>query len=198
MLCLNLFMMMPPLFPGTKKDVRIRQLLDRAAEFDVLCLQEVWSAYSRRVDVFIRDAADRGFCYHARSGAPRLSQLKLLDGGLLILSRFPIDSSEFVAYSTSAHADMVASKGALYAQLRLGDRSLHIFNTHMQAFYAMVDPKATAAKAIQLQELARFVLRRASSDKEPVLLCGGETLPSHRPTGHNLRTAPPLFPIFTT
>ena len=62
---------------------------------------------------------------------------ELADGGLLILSRYPIDASDFYSFQApSLLGDCIALKGLLYAKIDLtglGGTCLHLFNTHTQA-----------------------------------------------------------------
>ncbi len=59
---------------------------------------------------------------------------ELIDGGLLIVSRFPIVETRFEKFNCkipSLLADGFVAKGLLYAKLDLGQkRMLHLFNTH--------------------------------------------------------------------
>ena len=62
---------------------------------------------------------------------------ELIDGGLLIVSRYPIVETRFEKFNCkipSLLADGFVAKGLLYAKLDLGQkRMLHLFNTHTQA-----------------------------------------------------------------
>jgi endonuclease/exonuclease/phosphatase family metal-dependent hydrolase len=95
-----------------------------------------------------------------------------MDAGLLVLSRYPMVTAENCLFKRSAHSDRVAAKGVLYVKLELGTQSLHLFNTHMQAFYSRHDEQAIAVKAAQTRELAAFVTQLTKDDREPVLMCG--------------------------
>ena len=81
-------------------------------------------------------------------------------------------TAEDCVFKHSVHSDRVAAKGVLYVKLELGTQSLHLFNTHMQAFYARVDEQAIEVKAGQVRELVAFVSRLTGGDTEPVLMCG--------------------------
>ena len=54
----------------------------------------------------------------------------MTDGGLLILSRFPILESEFVPYEYGVFSDSIANKGVLYAKIMIKEETMHLFNTH--------------------------------------------------------------------
>jgi hypothetical protein len=60
---------------------------------------------------------------------------KLIDGGLLILSRFPITERAQFAYTQGSGSDGVCSKGVLYARIQLSTDpkdAIHTFTTHTQ------------------------------------------------------------------
>lgn len=75
-------------------------------------------------------AQKAGFNYHCTSEAPSLFSNCLIDGGLLILSRFPIVKSEFRAYKFGIGSDALSKKGCLYALININGRYLHLFETH--------------------------------------------------------------------
>ena len=80
-----------------------------------------------------------GFEYHANSPPARFFSSYICDGGLLILSKFPIVHNYFHLFETPAASDDAMSmKGCLYAKIsleKLGGGHLHIFTTHLQASY---------------------------------------------------------------
>ena len=95
-----------------------------------------------------------------------------MDGGLLVLSRYPMVTTKFMEYDASAKVDKIAAKGVLYVQLELGTQNLHLFNTHMQAFYGRHDEEAIIAKTAQTRQLARFIFDTVEQDDDPVVVCG--------------------------
>lgn len=78
--------------------------------------------------------------YHCISDPPPFFSGYATDGGLVILSRFPILEADFGPYPYGVLSDSLSYKGALYAKILIGsERVLHIFNTHTQASYYGVD-----------------------------------------------------------
>jgi len=115
-------------------------------DFDIVCLQEAWSATSQEL------------CWEHRyhyldDGRSAFG----FGSGLLTLSRFPVVSSRFVRYAAAAIPDSMASKGISLATLRVpGQGVVHVINTHLQArFWPGVRKR-------QMRELDRFVEQRCA------------------------------------
>lgn len=120
------------------KEGRLRYFIDHyLARYDVICLQECFSLFRPWKEELIHEAQKQGLLYHVCSPMPGYFGSELCDGGLLILSRYPIDASEFESFQApSLLGDCIALKGLLYARIdlsRLGGTCLHLFNTHTQA-----------------------------------------------------------------
>lgn len=82
----------------------------------------------------ILEARKQGFLYYAVCEKPSLWQMCTQDGGLLIISRYPIIESEFHGFKTPAIlSDTLALKGCLYVKIDIGARDgtcLQLFSTH--------------------------------------------------------------------
>lgn len=83
----------------------------------------------------IKEARKVGLAYYTACDNPGLFQTAVGDGGLLILSRFPIIESEFYGFKTPALlSDSLAYKGVLYAKIDVGAEdgsTLQVFSTHV-------------------------------------------------------------------
>ena len=90
------------------------------------------------------------------------------DGGLMILSKYPIVAASGMIWSNQAGAlEEVGSKGVLYAKIKLGqNRYVHIFNAHLAA------GNARKIRQQQLEELKRFIKNCIGKDASPVILLG--------------------------
>jgi len=117
------------------KDERLAEFLKMTHNYDIIGLQEMFRSYSRRHPNFVQKAKEAGFLFHASSPAIRTFSSYFIDGGLLILSRYPIIHSEFHPYPLGLGVDYYVQKGILYAKIRIGNAILHIFNSHTQANY---------------------------------------------------------------
>jgi endonuclease/exonuclease/phosphatase family metal-dependent hydrolase len=99
------------------------------------------------------------------------------DGGLLILSHYPILKSSGFVFSRCSGVDCGANKGAIYARIQIGtsaDDYIHVFNTHTQA-----DEGNREVRKRQIEELRKFMELAMADDfwatgevVHPVLLLG--------------------------
>lgn len=69
------------------------------ANYDIIALQEIFALGNSRQRKMINMAARHGFYYHTRSCPPPLFSPKFIDGGLLILSKYPIVETDAHIYS---------------------------------------------------------------------------------------------------
>uniref|UniRef100_K3XBZ0 sphingomyelin phosphodiesterase n=1 Tax=Globisporangium ultimum (strain ATCC 200006 / CBS 805.95 / DAOM BR144) TaxID=431595 RepID=K3XBZ0_GLOUD len=177
---------------GDFKDLRISLLLRKIQDFDIVILQEMFEVGVRQKR-FLRDAERLGFHYHCGSVWPSLTDRYLIDGGLLILSRFPIVERDQHAYTVGSGSDGICSKGVLYARVQLSSDladSLHVFTTHTQAGDRIKEYKIRAA---QLQEMHKFIKRTIRDDQDaPVLITGDFNLDARHNLAHDPKTGLPL------
>lgn len=156
LLSYNIFMR-PPLVcnkRGDYKDERLDEFIKELPKFDVVALQEIFRFATNRQSRLIKEAASAGLRYH--TAAP----MHFIDGGLLILSRFPILSSSFKPFSRGVYADRFCQKGVLQATIRLEENgSLEIFCTHLQS-----SPSSQCSVAdMQIRKEQLLVLYEAAS-----------------------------------
>ncbi|KQN04628.1 endonuclease [Sphingobium sp. Leaf26] len=122
-------------------------------------------------------AADRAYLHAARWDRGEALD-KPLSSGLIILSDYPIEAVDRIAYPAFACAgfDCLANKGAMIAHLRVPgiDRPVAVVNTHLNARKAAGVPIARSLRAFDRQAglLARFVARHVPRDR--MLLLGGD------------------------
>jgi len=95
------------------------------------------------------------------------------NGGIFIASKWPIVTSEDMAYRSCRFPDCLAAKGVQYARIeKILDghtKRYHVFGTHMQAWGG---PEVAAVRSEQARELARFIERQEIPSREPVVLAG--------------------------
>jgi len=188
-LTLNIFLR-PPLVRNNSsdhKEIRLSEFEQFLPDYDIIALQEIFTLGNSRQRRLINTAARHGFYFYTRSRPPPLFSTKFIDGGLLILSRYPIVETDARIYRAGNQIDKYAAKQCLYAKIlltkgsddssRSGDKHCHIFTTHMQASYYENTPQINAlndkARMDQVKEMMEFVAEKAGRDgKENVLVTG--------------------------
>lgn len=140
----------------------IAQEIERRSPIpDVLAFSEVFDDDARAI--LVDELADR-FPHRSRI-LGRDSGLEQ-DGGVIILSRWPIESEDQRAYgSVCAGMDCRADKGVLYARIRTRDLVAHLFATHLEA-------QTRDVKRRQLDIIRAFIESKRIPADEPVLIAG--------------------------
>jgi len=121
------------LAPGTRRRLRaLAQELNHRPD-SVVCLQEAQAHAHRKL---LLEAAEYPYtCFEPFSYAPK--------GGLLTLSRLPIEQREFVLYRAReivrppALMDWALHKGVLLTRVSAGQVPVVVLNTHLSANYSM-------------------------------------------------------------
>jgi hypothetical protein len=103
------------------------------------------------------------------------------DGGLIILSKYPIIECSAMTYSSSSGSDKLANKGIIYARIQIGPSEgdyIHVFNTHIQSH------TYSETRLAQISELMVFISGIIKSDKEyirPILVAGDFNISAEKP-----------------
>jgi len=175
-LTLNVFLR-PPMVSHLHndfKDERTQLITTIFPYFDIILLQEVHTCLNFRCNHIITEAAKQGLHYHYCNYGPSILSRYLSNNGLLILSRYPITSSDCVAFEKCASYDTIIEKGCNYIKIQdSSDYPIHIFNTHLQSSYQKVDPVCEQIRSCQLQQLQTFMKSKCNLKKDAVI-CGGD------------------------
>lgn len=122
-----------------KKNTRARLIADVLPPCDVWVFTECFDHRSRALLLSKLSAA--GYCYSTpsmgrRRGSQRSSPLrKLLDGGVVVASKFPILTVKIKLFQAACcGADALADKGVLYCKVLKHGLVAHVFATHLQAW----------------------------------------------------------------
>ncbi|HRI28322.1 MAG TPA: sphingomyelin phosphodiesterase [Chitinophagales bacterium] len=158
----NVYMLPPPLaFTHQKK--RAALLPAYLHGYDAIILNEVFYNAARKI--LLKGLA-----------AEYPYQTKVLDkkgrpvnGGVVIVSRWPIEKTDQYIYTLCASEDCYAAKGVMYAQINKLGKKYHLFGTHAQADDK---PKYIAIRKTQMEEMSRFVLSKNIPPDEPTLIGG--------------------------
>ena len=151
------------------KSIRIGERLKR---YNLLGLQETFHAHD---SLFERNAL-HGEVYFGR----RRHGLNLVNSGLAILSRFPIEEARAEYFEEEGSLEnRLGSKGVLLARIRINGSVLDFYTTHLAAG----TPESSGeARKDELRQIAEFI-RRNSPQENAVILCGDFNLTLRSPDG---------------
>ncbi|KAG9291163.1 hypothetical protein G9A89_013035 [Geosiphon pyriformis] len=133
------FFMRPPLIRNNAsdhKEARLAYFIEHVLpKFDIICLQEMFQFGSSRRHRLLEAAYKAGFKFSWSSPAKSLFSGSI-DGGLVLLSKFPLRECDYMVYPVGCYSDRFSDKGALYAKVGITQTNfIHIFVTHTQASY---------------------------------------------------------------
>ena len=180
-LFLNTFLMPPGMSPHKTihKDARLHYLCDNIiGDYDILLFCEVFNLHFmakavgcfglmpsfHRQHTLIQRARDKGFKYHCTQTG--ISLPHITDGGLIILSRFPIDETDSMIFSDSGPGyERFMAKGVLYAQIG----GIDLFVSHLQSDQISVSESSIGSgeeiRKKQIVEMKKFISKYAKSDR---------------------------------
>ncbi|WP_306336330.1 sphingomyelin phosphodiesterase [Streptomyces sp. KL118A] len=178
----NTFLFSKTLYPNWGQDHRAKEI--PAADFfrgqDVVVLQEAFDNSSS--DALKANAAARyphqtpvmgrgKSGWDATGGA--YSSVTPEDGGVTVLSKWPIVRKEQYVYKDACGADSYSNKGFVYAVLDVNGTRTHVVGTHAQS----TDPgcgsgEAAATRAKQFKEMDAFLDAKHIPADEQVIVAG--------------------------
>lgn len=137
LLTYNFFLRPPPIKTNEDdyKEERLQDFKSFMEDFDIICFQELFGTFSDRKGKMIKNAKERGYDYYVSSDPPSFFSKFMIDGGLLLLSRFPIIECKKLNYDCGVMSDGSSMKGALFAKIKIKNSFLCLFTTHLQASY---------------------------------------------------------------
>lgn len=124
----------------------------RDFEADLVSLQEVWTTSARETLIAAGQTAGMAHSWH--------NEASLGGSGLLVLSRFPIDSAQFERYSLrglpeEVGGDFYGGKGFVRLLIGTANGPIALLNTHLQARYPKrVQHEYLALRTGQIVQLA--------------------------------------------
>jgi endonuclease/exonuclease/phosphatase family metal-dependent hydrolase len=160
----NIYMRPTSLF-NDDQTVRSQYLIDKIRGFDAVIFVEMFDNAIR--DQMLRDLAVE---YPFQSNVVDNPNNPIEDGGVLIVSKFPIEREEQLLWGNNCNADdCLANKGIRYARINKLGRKYHVFGTHMDAFN---DPDDVNMRLTQMTLFNDFVRFLNFSPNEAVLMGG--------------------------
>lgn len=156
-----------------KKNTRARLIADVLPDCDVWVFTECFDHRARAV--LLDKLQSAGYLYTSptvgHKQVKRENMRKLLNGGVLIASKYPIVNVRIRLFkSVCTGADAMADKGVLYCQILKRGLIIHVFATHLQAWN---DPASRAVRRAQLEIVTDFMRSMAIDPaNDPVFFVG--------------------------
>ncbi len=130
----NVYMRPEALFPDDQT-VRADHIHNYVNDMDAILLQEVFDN-GPRATLLANLAAE----YPYQTTVVDDTGNALEDGGILIVSKWPIEVEDQLLWGTNCNEDdCLANKGVKYARINKLGKKYHLFATHMDAFNEVVD-----------------------------------------------------------
>ncbi|MEV4611401.1 sphingomyelin phosphodiesterase [Kitasatospora sp. NPDC049258] len=185
----NVFLMSKNLYPNWGQDYRAQAIA--GADFfqghDVVVLQEDFdnaasdalaakasAAYPYQTPVVGRSKSG----WDATSGS--YSATTPEDGGVTLLSKWPILRKEQYVFKDACGADWWSNKGFVYAVLNVNGLRTHVIGTHLQSTDSGCSSGQPATvRAAQLNAMRAFVDAKQIPASEPIVLAGDLNINSH-------------------
>lgn len=185
----NTFLFSKTLYPNWGQDHRAKEI-PRTAFFqgnDVVVLQEAFDDTAS--DALLRNASAQ-YPYRtpvvgrsksgwdATSGA--YSATAPEDGGVTVLSKWPIVRKEQHVYKDACGSDWWSNKGFAYAELNVNGVRVHVVGTHAQS----TDPgcgagEAARMRSLQFRQIDAFLDAKSIPASEQVVVAGDFNVDSH-------------------
>ena len=157
---------------------RSQLLSEKLDDYDIVCLNEAFHFGSFTVKNFITSMRSRGFNYVVSSRPVKLLSKRLIDSGVMILSKYPITETADITYSSGRSYDDFAAKGCVYAKIHVSESEfVSVFATHLQASYGAVTDADFEVRASQLRAINKFMRAHANSSS-PMFLLGDMNIDS--------------------
>jgi sphingomyelin phosphodiesterase len=185
----NVFLFGKSLYPNWGQDHRAAEIA-KAPFFqgnDVVVLQE---AFDNSSSDALKRAASAAYPYQtpvvgrskdgwdATGGA--YSSTTPEDGGVTVLSKWPILRKEQYVYKDACGADWWSNKGFAYVVLNVNGARVHVLGTHAQSTDPGCDPgEAAAMRSRQFKAIDAFLDAKNIPASEQVMVAGDLNVDSH-------------------
>lgn len=147
-----------------QSDIRAKDIPAFIKNYDVVILQEL-------LDRHLRDLVITGmqvsYPYHSLVVGHNTS--KVLTGGVMIFSKWPIIKEDQIVYSLGASFDNLAAKGVSYIAINKQGKTYHIVGTHLQSGEKITEKHI---RQKQLEEMHAFIQQLHVPVTEPLLIGG--------------------------
>ncbi|MEV0915211.1 sphingomyelin phosphodiesterase [Streptomyces sp. NPDC049967] len=187
----NTFLMSTSLYPNWGQAHRAAEI-PKAGFFqgnDVVVLEEAFD--NTASDALTRNASGQ-YPYHtpvvgrSRSGwdatSGAYSAATPEDGGVTILSKWPVIRQEQHIYKDACGSDWWSNKGFAYAELNVNGARVHVVGTHTQSTdQGCASGQAAGIRALQFQQIDAFLDAKDIPASEQVIVAGDLNVDSRSP-----------------
>jgi endonuclease/exonuclease/phosphatase family metal-dependent hydrolase len=151
---------------------RANLLVSELKSYDVVCLNECFSYIGSPVSSFVKSMVSHGFRYFARGTTAGIFSPHVVDGGILVFSKYPILMHEYHTFDLGGGAEEWMAKGSLYVRVQMGAGThVHIFAVNPQPDRPGAEDECRAVRFTHLREV-RAQMERKASDGQPIILVG--------------------------
>jgi endonuclease/exonuclease/phosphatase family metal-dependent hydrolase len=141
------------------KQERLEDMISAFKDFDILCLQECFDTFSHRQFELLTKLSEHGFKYVNTSTNPGLCEPKLIDGGIVVVSKFPIVESKFYDFGTMGQSDGLSKKGLLYCRICIDSgKRKDLENTEVIRFIMLIK-RIISILSICLQHTHKLIMK---------------------------------------
>lgn len=142
---------------------RVEELPSVLHGYDVLLLQE---AFASDVEGMLNTLASE---YPYQTDVLDAPGFNLFNGGVVILSRYPIASTDFDIFEQCNGTECLADKGVVYAEIIRDGKAYHVTAAHTSAFDS---DEARAQRQQQFQEIRALVDSKQPAAFDAVIMGG--------------------------
>ncbi len=168
----NVYMRPTSLFPDDDQATRAQYIAGYVHDMDAIIFQEVFDNDTR---VTLLNALYPEYPYQTTVVDDNSNALE--DGGVLIVSRWPIETEDQLLFGDICNADdCVSNKGIKYARINKMGVKYHVFGTHMDAFNEVDDINT---RKQQLVAWKSYIDGKSIPETEAVLMGGDYNIDMH-------------------
>lgn len=161
-LAYNVWALLPGIVSKSVSE-RLNLLKDKLNGYDAIVFSELFD--NSRRETFLA-ALKSEYPYQTRV-VDRSGSIE--DGGVLIVSRWPIDNESQIVFNECDAEDCMSAKGVMYTKINKGGNPYHIFGTHTQAW---TKAENQATRLNQFQQMRDFIDSKNINSDEPVIIAG--------------------------
>ena len=146
----------------------IATMIDSIERLDFIVVQESMSSESH--DILSTGLYNLGFVHRTEQLVGELSRFQVVQGGLVLFSRFPIVRYETKVFKgVCSREDCLSAKGCLYARVEKFGQPFNIFSIHVQSWESETSRNI---RRMQFLLFTQFIEAQAVPTSEPLVILG--------------------------